>query len=158
MTDGQIKLQRLPPTSCLRLRLEFPLRVSKSKPCTNISLSHKTCQGDQHSSLFRRGVNGKAFLQQRHLVGHEEEEKGSGSECGHGGVTLLVAIAAPETPGLGVFEKFGEVWLRLAPTYRIKLALHFICNSYQLAISPNQGILKGEVSLYHWPPVWLVWI
>ncbi len=21
----------------------------------------------------------------------------------------------------------------------------------------NQGILKGEVSLYHWPPVWLVW-
>jgi len=23
---------------------------------------------------------------------------------------------------------------------------------------PQQGILKGEVSLYHWPPVWLVWI
>ncbi len=22
---------------------------------------------------------------------------------------------------------------------------------------PDQGILKGEVSLYHWPPVWLVW-
>ncbi len=21
----------------------------------------------------------------------------------------------------------------------------------------KQGILKGEVSLYHWPPVWLVW-
>jgi hypothetical protein len=21
----------------------------------------------------------------------------------------------------------------------------------------TQGILKGEVSLYHWPPVWLVW-
>ncbi len=21
----------------------------------------------------------------------------------------------------------------------------------------GQGILKGEVSLYHWPPVWLVW-
>ncbi len=21
----------------------------------------------------------------------------------------------------------------------------------------NQGILQGEVSLYHWPPVWLVW-
>ncbi len=21
-----------------------------------------------------------------------------------------------------------------------------------------QGILKGEVSLFHWPPVWLVWI
>ncbi len=26
-----------------------------------------------------------------------------------------------------------------------------------LAILPLQGILKGEVSLYHWPPVWLVW-
>jgi len=23
--------------------------------------------------------------------------------------------------------------------------------------SIHQGILKGEVSLYHWPPVWLVW-
>jgi hypothetical protein len=22
----------------------------------------------------------------------------------------------------------------------------------------DQGILNGEVSLYHWPPVWLVWI
>jgi hypothetical protein len=22
---------------------------------------------------------------------------------------------------------------------------------------PIQGILKGDVSLYHWPPVWLVW-
>jgi hypothetical protein len=22
----------------------------------------------------------------------------------------------------------------------------------------TQGILKGEISLYHWPPVWLVWI
>ncbi len=21
----------------------------------------------------------------------------------------------------------------------------------------SQGILKEEVSLYHWPPVWLVW-
>ncbi len=34
----------------------------------------------------------------------------------------------------------------------------------QFLASPNicrwslgQGILKGEVSLYHWPPVWLVW-
>ncbi len=23
--------------------------------------------------------------------------------------------------------------------------------------NPNQGILKGDVSLNHWPPVWLVW-
>ncbi len=26
-----------------------------------------------------------------------------------------------------------------------------------LAYCLKQGILKGEVSLYHWPPVWLVW-
>ncbi len=25
------------------------------------------------------------------------------------------------------------------------------------ALFTNQGILKGEVSLYHWPPVWQVW-
>jgi hypothetical protein len=25
-----------------------------------------------------------------------------------------------------------------------------------LLYCPKQGILKGEVSLYHWPPVWLV--
>ncbi len=24
-------------------------------------------------------------------------------------------------------------------------------------VGTNQGILKGEVSLYRWPPVWLVW-
>ena len=45
------------------------------------------------------------------------------------------------------------------------LTMHLPCN---LPIRPNlemktrpeqllQGILKGEVSLYHWPPVWLVW-
>ncbi len=22
----------------------------------------------------------------------------------------------------------------------------------------DQGMLKGEVSLYHWPPIWMVWI
>ncbi len=26
------------------------------------------------------------------------------------------------------------------------------------SLTSLQGILKGEVSLYHWPPVWLVWI
>jgi hypothetical protein len=26
-----------------------------------------------------------------------------------------------------------------------------------MILSSRQGILKGEVSLYHWPPVWLVW-
>ena len=25
-------------------------------------------------------------------------------------------------------------------------------------LSQMQGILKGEVSLYHWPPIWLIWI
>ncbi len=30
-----------------------------------------------------------------------------------------------------------------------------LCRKGQVTI---QGILKGEVSLYRWPPVWLVWI
>ncbi len=29
-----------------------------------------------------------------------------------------------------------------------------LCGSVCMSV---QGILKGEVSLYHWPPVWLVW-
>ncbi len=34
----------------------------------------------------------------------------------------------------------------------------FYRRSYQtLHLYLFQGILKGEVSLYHWPPVWLVW-
>jgi len=32
------------------------------------------------------------------------------------------------------------------------------CPHFLLAYACNQGILKGEVSLYCWPPVWLVWI
>jgi hypothetical protein len=28
----------------------------------------------------------------------------------------------------------------------------------RLGSSPQPGNTKGEVSLYHWPPVWLVWI
>jgi hypothetical protein len=30
-------------------------------------------------------------------------------------------------------------------------------NEDTIAASLRQGILQGEVSLYHWPPVWLVW-
>jgi hypothetical protein len=30
--------------------------------------------------------------------------------------------------------------------------------SYRARTAFNQGILKGEVPLYNWPPVWLVWI
>jgi hypothetical protein len=33
------------------------------------------------------------------------------------------------------------------------------CYSLSLALHNSlQGILKGEVSLYRWPPVWLLWI
>ncbi len=34
--------------------------------------------------------------------------------------------------------------------------LHY-CFKKCWATCSDQGILKGEVSLYHWPPVWLVW-
>jgi len=30
--------------------------------------------------------------------------------------------------------------------------------TWPLRLISNQGLLKGEVSLYHWPPVWLVYI
>ncbi len=44
------------------------------------------------------------------------------------------------------------VWLNLKTIkfYLIKLAT-------DLYWQPSQGILKREASLYHWPPVWLVW-
>ena len=32
-----------------------------------------------------------------------------------------------------------------------------MCCSITYRLMLVQGILKGEVSLYHWPPVWLVW-
>ena len=36
--------------------------------------------------------------------------------------------------------------------------LRYECrNPLRYIIGLGQGILKGEVSLYHWPPVWLVW-
>jgi len=43
------------------------------------------------------------------------------------------------------------------------IKLFFHCLSCQVrigqsvALLTNQGILKGDVSLYGWPPVWLVW-
>ncbi len=38
------------------------------------------------------------------------------------------------------------------------LSVETLCLSkYQSWHSISQGILKGEVSLYHWPPLWLVW-
>ncbi len=36
------------------------------------------------------------------------------------------------------------------------VVLYHYATADQLPL-PNQGILKGKVSLYHWPPVWLVW-
>jgi hypothetical protein len=36
-------------------------------------------------------------------------------------------------------------------------ATHPISRTPPFSKQARQGILKGEVSLYHWPPVWLVW-
>ena len=35
--------------------------------------------------------------------------------------------------------------------------LSYWINNIGKFVKRNQGILKGEVSLYSWPPVWLVW-
>ena len=54
-----------------------------------------------------------------HLVGQEEQQQGTGSKRCHGRVSLLVAIAATNTSGLGrVLEELGKVRLRFAPTFR----------------------------------------
>ncbi len=42
--------------------------------------------------------------------------------------------------------------------YQIAADLKFLVQGGQLYWAFPQGILKGEVSLYWWPPVWLVWI
>ncbi len=47
-------------------------------------------------------------------------------------------------------------WLTTNATFHIKTLTLNITTSSTIAL--NQGILKGEVSLYRWPPVWLVWI
>jgi hypothetical protein len=39
-------------------------------------------------------------------------------------------------------------------TYWITILTDLTANTYKQML---QGIIKGEVSLYHWPPVWLVW-
>jgi len=41
-----------------------------------------------------------------------------------------------------------------------RVGSHLPVKQKQVVILLNkmQGILKGEVSLYHWPPVWLIWI
>ena len=33
-----------------------------------------------------------------------------------------------------------------------------LLNSFAVKYCIGQGILKGEILLYRWPPVWLVWI
>ncbi len=56
-------------------------------------------------------------------------------------------------------------WLTLSPTILL-ISPKVLKSKPQNFISPpliwsnklEQGILKGEVSLYHWPPVLLVWI
>ena len=48
-----------------------------------------------------------------------------------------------------VFPAQPHVWSKYAVKYRCWRGPHF----YHIM----QGILKGDVSLYHWPPVWLVW-
>jgi hypothetical protein len=37
-----------------------------------------------------------------------------------------------------------------------KFSINLVSLNLQVT-NTQQGILKGKVSLYHWPPVWLVW-
>ncbi len=66
---------------------------------------------------------------------------------------------------LSVCSYVCDMFVCLSTHLYVCLSVHMamICLSAYLCIYPSvhtsvQGILKGKVSLYHWPPVWLVWI
>ncbi len=52
--------------------------------------------------------------------------------------------------GSAILNKTVPIWVQEAKENTLTATSVF-------AMKLNQGILKGEVSLYHWPPVWLIW-
>ncbi len=54
----------------------------------------------------------------------------------------------------------GSAWSSHVELYISMYKKVFVCiyiSVYLCVRVFEQGILKGEASLYHWPPVWLVW-
>ena len=54
------------------------------------------------------------------------------------------------------WHKYGIIWCRFKIDYQYSLLKSMVDKRKKIQIL-KQGILKGEVSLYGWPPVWLVW-
>ncbi len=91
--------------------------------------------------------------------------------------SLLLRVIKTDTVHITYFitveEAYGSsfsLWLelsRFAQTRYLNRRIFFWMSTLSYSIlylciyklhGCSQGILKGEVSLYHWPPVWLVWI
>jgi hypothetical protein len=73
-------------------------------------------------------------------------------------VDLQLALehqALQRLPGVDVTKPFSS-----SLTVRLNQFVIVLCNFFQanLIFAYRQGTLKGEVSLYRWPPVWPVWI
>ncbi len=54
-------------------------------------------------------------------------------------------------------SNFGNFGLGDGKSWKSQYRSYLISKVLIYFSGPNQGILKGEVSLYCWPPVWLVW-
>ncbi len=57
-------------------------------------------------------------------------------------------------------QMFVDVKFYIWDFYEISFPINQMQDNFERnvgKIDSSQGILKGEVSLYRWPPVWLVW-
>ncbi len=71
-----------------------------------------------------------------------------------GVILLTVSLLSVIMLNVVVPHRLHNIWQQIEAWISIKSLLWALC---VLLCGPTQGILKGEVSLYHWPPVWLVW-
>ncbi len=85
-------------------------------------------------------------------------------------LSIFLGLCSSLTIYIFIYSLIWLIWL--GPLRRNSLSfsqreLHFFRVGSHLPVKQKQvvillnkmqGILKGEVSLYHWPPVWLIWI
>ncbi len=70
-------------------------------------------------------------------------------------IALEAKQVAFKTSFVSQRQKWKEIELKLLKKKFWKLRL---AEQYKQHVTVEAGNTKGEVSLYHWPPVWLVWI
>jgi len=72
--------------------------------------------------------------------------------------SFKMSFVPPPNPRDDFYSKVCFVCTEIAKSDQATIFLNFFFAPDKKARAFFQGILKGEVSLYHWPPVWLVWI